>query len=124
MCAAKRPCSSSLGSPPSCASSASPSECAGSVDTTSALRPDRASSAAVAAASVVFPTPPLPVNSTTRTVPKPSRPPADPTVVALQYLLRALDVALEALQSGVDDDLLRLAAQHPDHRDVQLDAQR
>ena len=67
MWAAYRPRSSSAGSPPSSASSASPRECAGSVETTSALRPDRASWAAVAAASVVLPTPPLPVNSTTRT---------------------------------------------------------
>ena len=54
-------------SPPSSASSASPREWAGSVETANVLRPDRARWAAVAAASVVFPTPPLPVNSTIRT---------------------------------------------------------
>ena len=45
---------------------ASASECAGSVESTRVRFPSRAASAAVPAASVVLPTPPLPVNSITR----------------------------------------------------------
>ena len=49
-----------------CSSKESPRECAGSVDITSVRLPERAARTAVAAATVVFPTPPFPVNSTTR----------------------------------------------------------
>src|SRR6478752_854818 len=47
-------------------SNASDSECAGSVDTTIVRSPAAAARAAVAAATVVFPTPPLPVNNRMR----------------------------------------------------------
>ena len=47
-------------------SNASASECAGSVETTIVRKPDAAARAAVAAATVVLPTPPLPVNSRMR----------------------------------------------------------
>ena len=47
-------------------SNESPSECAGSVLITTVRSPDRAARTAVAAATVVLPTPPFPVNSRTR----------------------------------------------------------
>jgi hypothetical protein len=48
-------------------SNESASECAGSVDMTRVRWPERAARNAVAAATVVFPTPPFPVNRSTRT---------------------------------------------------------
>ena len=51
----------SLGSPPSCSSSESDSECAGSVERTTVFSPAAAQRRAVAAATLVLPTPPLPV---------------------------------------------------------------
>ncbi len=51
----------SVGSPPSSSSSESDSEWAGSVDSTTVFRPAAAQRRAVAAATLVLPTPPLPV---------------------------------------------------------------
>ena len=50
-------------------SNESPSECAGSVDITRVRAPPAAARTAVAAATVVLPTPPLPVKRRTRTAP-------------------------------------------------------
>jgi hypothetical protein len=58
---AKSPVAISLGSGPTSASKASDKECAGSVLITSTLFPARAAFSAVAAATLVFPTPPFPV---------------------------------------------------------------
>jgi hypothetical protein len=58
--------STSVGDDPSGTPNASASEWAGSVESTRVLRPREAARAAVAAEAVVFPTPPLPVNSRTR----------------------------------------------------------
>ncbi len=55
-------------------SKASASECAGSVDSTMVRRPASAQRNAVAAAVVVLPTPPLPVNSRIRASPGIRRP--------------------------------------------------
>ena len=66
-CMPASPLSTSRGSAPSGTPNASASECSGSVETASTLSPREASRAAVAAATVVLPTPPLPVNSTIRT---------------------------------------------------------
>ena len=57
---------SRVGSEPRSASNASASECAGSVDSTSVRRPRSAHASAVAADTVVLPTPPLPVKSRMR----------------------------------------------------------
>src|SRR5919197_882332 len=67
ICSAHRFSATSRGSAPSSTSKESPSECAGSVDITSVRWPSEAARAAVAAATVVLPTPPLPVNSRIRT---------------------------------------------------------
>ena len=57
----KRLSASCVGTPPSSASSESESEWAGSVDRTTVRRPAAAKRRAVAAATLVLPTPPLPV---------------------------------------------------------------
>ena len=68
--------------------------------------------AAVAAARVVLPTPPLPVNRTrARTAGYPA-------------LSRSLDAPLQLLERRVDDHLLGLAAEHADHRDRELTDER
>mmetsp|Transcript_706 Transcript_706/g.2132 ORF Transcript_706/g.2132 Transcript_706/m.2132 type:complete len:332 (+) Transcript_706:145-1140(+) len=67
--AASRPmgASTSMTCPPCiAASSASPSECAGSVDTTIVSKPASAHATPSAAATVVFPTPPLPPHTRSR----------------------------------------------------------
>src|SRR3954468_8764804 len=95
----------SVGSPPIGSPKASPSEWAASVDSTRVRSPRRAASVAVPAAEVVLPTPPLPVYSST------------PVTGS------GLDALLEALESRVDDDLLGLPLEHPDHRDRHIHSQ-
>ena len=60
-CCARRRLPTFVGSPPTSSCSTSASECAGSVEITSVFRPSAAQRRAVAAATDVFPTPPLPV---------------------------------------------------------------
>src|SRR5262245_53205928 len=96
----------SVGSAPIGTPKASASEWAASVDRTRVRCPARAAVAAVPAAAVVLPTPPLPVK---RIVRKSGE---------------ALDALLEPFESAVDDDLLRLALDHPDHRDRDVDRER
>ena len=60
-CCAHRPSPTSVGSAPTAASSESASECAGSVESTIVRLPAAAQRRAVAAATDVLPTPPLPV---------------------------------------------------------------
>src|SRR6266511_5122484 len=67
ICSAHRRSLTWRGSAPSSASKESASEWAGSVDITSVRWPRSAALAAVAAATVVLPTPPLPVNNRIRT---------------------------------------------------------
>ena len=67
ICCPHRRSAISVGNEPISASNESPSEWAGSVLITSVRRPARAARTAVAAATVVLPTPPLPVNRITRT---------------------------------------------------------
>src|SRR5438552_2259979 len=61
-CWPKSRCAIGVGRSPSPTSNASASECAGSVEHTIVRRPCSAARIAVAAATVVLPTPPLPVN--------------------------------------------------------------
>src|SRR3954452_3555644 len=110
-CCTNRCSATSVGSGPTEVPNASASEWAGSVESTSVRLPAAAAPAAVPAAAVVLPTPPLPVNRMIRTW-------RTQTASA-----ERLDALLQALQSGVDDDLLRLAAQHPDHRDADVDCE-
>src|SRR5919199_3765791 len=75
ICSAHRFGASSVGSLPSSASNESAREWAGSVDITRVRCPSWAARAAVAAATVVLPTPPLPVNNRIRNdAPTGSRP--------------------------------------------------
>src|SRR3954453_11685291 len=104
-CCMNRSSATGVGSGPTAVRNASASEWAGSVESTSVRLPAAAAPAAVPAAAGVLPTPPLPVNRMMRT-----RKDADPSA-------ERLDALLQALQGRVDDDLLRLASQHPDHRD-------
>ena len=60
-CWAHKPSATAVGAPPTTASSESANECAGSVDSTIVRRPPAAQRRAVAAATDVLPTPPLPV---------------------------------------------------------------
>ena len=80
---------------------ASASEWAASVDSTRVRWPAAAARAAVPAASVDLPTPPLPVKRRTRT----------------GAVGEGLDALLEPFQRGVDEDLLALALDHADQRD-------
>src|SRR3954466_13209670 len=91
---------------PSGRSNTSASECAGSVDSTSVRRPASAHASAVAAATVVLPTPPLPVNSRIL-IGSPS--PADPR--------------LEILQRGADDAAFGSTLHEPRDRKAELDGQ-
>src|SRR5687768_16812145 len=86
--------------------SASASECAASVESTRVLEPDAAASAAVPAARVDLPTPPLPVKRRT-----------------LKDSGQRLDALLEPLERGVDEDLLALALDHPDQRDRDVEGE-
>src|SRR5687767_3039273 len=112
MCAAYRHVSTSDGSAPTGRPNTSPSEWAGSAEATSTLRPPTARRAAVAAARVVLPTPPLPVNSSIRT--------GRLSIVGLV----ALYPALQLLERDVHDHLFGLAAEETDHRHGQLHGQR
>src|SRR5690606_39536336 len=105
-CAPYRKPSTSEGSSCNGCPTASEREWAGSVDTISVLRPRRASHAAVAAARVVLPTPPFPVNSRMRT------------------LASALDPSFELSQRRVHDHFLGLAAQQSDHGKREFHRQR
>ena len=69
ICCAHRFGPSTVGEDPIATSNESAREWAGSVDITSVRSPASAARMDVAAATVVFPTPPFPVNSTTRTRP-------------------------------------------------------
>src|SRR5512143_912864 len=106
-CCTNSPSATGVGSAPIGTPKASASECAASVERTRVRRPARAEAAAVPAAAVVLPTPPLPVKRMTRTRRLAS--------------VEGLDALLEPLQRGVDDDLLGLALEHPDHRDRDVD---
>src|SRR5215468_795280 len=86
-----------VGRSPSGTSKASAKECAGSVDSTSVRAPLSAHRNAVAAATVVLPTPPLPVNSRIRTAPR---------VGASVRRDRGLDPPLELVEGGLDDAAL------------------
>src|SRR5215216_1569995 len=97
-----------VGSLPIGSPKASASECAASVESTNVRSPRAAASVAVPAADVVFPTPPLPVNRMIRG-----------ELIGASPL--RLDALLQPLERGVDDHLLRLPTEHPDHRDRQVD---
>src|SRR5690349_14311826 len=78
---------------------------------TRVLTPVRAAWTAVAAAVVVLPTPPLPVKRMTRIA----------TGCLRRRAASTLHPLLQRLQRGVDDDLLGLALEHPEHGDLDVD---
>src|SRR6185369_17189661 len=82
------------------------SECAASVESTRVRSPAAAASAAVPAARVDLPTPPLPVKRRT-----------------LTGSGQRLDALLQALERGVDQDLLALALEHADQRDRDVEGE-
>ena len=86
--------------------SASPATGAACRDSRTVRRPERAERTAAAAASVEVPAPPGPVRRSVRTAGS------------------ALDALLELLESRVQDDLLRLALDHAEHRDGEVDGDR
>src|SRR3954447_10759827 len=87
-------------------SNASPSEWAGSVESTTVRRPASAQRRAVAAAVVVFPTPPLPVKSRIR-------------VTGGSWL----QVAAQLAEGGVDHLVLRAALHEARERDDEVDGE-
>src|SRR5689334_19381625 len=101
-----RPGATSSASLPRPTPNASAREWAASVESTKVRLPARAARVAVAAATVDLPTPPLPVKRRIRVICPPGRPSAE-----------RLDALLQALERGVDEDLLALALEHPDQRD-------
>src|SRR4029450_2585700 len=101
-------------------SNESPSECAGSVLMISVRFPDPAARTAVAAATVVFPTPPFPVENRTPMPASLTR--ASPRRV--QKLGSAeLDAPLQALERVLDDPLLALRADEAREQDTQVDGE-
>src|SRR5438045_8808873 len=92
---------------PSGTSNASASECAGSVETTTVRSPASDARNAVAAATVVLPTPPLPVNSRMR--------------MKAGRLRDPLDLFLQLFERVAHDESRRAALQQARQRHADLD---